>query len=161
MKKKWIWLTVIAVSLLLICTACLNVYNHAQKPHEKAKEYAISIAKQESAITSVTDFNIYNSEESYYAVLGQTDKKKQLAVFVPKEKKKQPITKDITKGISKEEAVKKLQNDESIEKLLGARLGIEKSDPVWELVFLDKNDQINYYYLQVNSGEWLKKIKNI
>ncbi|WP_338749616.1 DUF5590 domain-containing protein [Bacillus sp. FJAT-52991] len=161
MKKKWIWLAVIAIPLLLICTAFLNVYNNAQKPHKEAKEYAISVAKQESAITSVIDFNIYNSEETYYVVTGQTDKKKKLAVFVPKDKKKQPIIKDITKGVSKEEAVKKLQNEEPIEKLLSARLGIEKSGPVWELVFLDKNDQVNYYYLQVNSGEWWKKIKHI
>ncbi|WP_203361924.1 DUF5590 domain-containing protein [Bacillus sp. REN10] len=161
MKKKWIWLAVTAIPLLLICTLLLSVYNHAQKPHEKAKEYAVSVAKQESAITSVVDFNIYNSKETYYAVIGKTDKNKQLAVFVPKETKKQPVTKDITKGISKEEAVKKLENDPLVKKLLSARLGIEKPGPVWELVFLDKNDQVNYYYLRADNGEWWKKIKHI
>ncbi|WP_100331390.1 cell wall elongation regulator TseB-like domain-containing protein [Bacillus xiapuensis] len=158
MKK---WIIIIAAPLFLITFAFILVYNNAQEPYKKAKTDAVATAKEESAMTTVTDFTVYHSNETYYAVIGQTDKGRQLAVLVPEDQKKKPVTVDLAKGMTKQKAVKKLRNEKKIEKLLFANLGMEKRGPVWELVFLDKNDQLNYYYLLVGSGKWWKKIENI
>ncbi|MDQ0213664.1 uncharacterized protein YpmB [Oikeobacillus pervagus] len=157
--KKWIF----SLSLLFIFVIgfFVHVYVEAQSPYKKAKQNALKMAKDEAGIISVVDFYIYNSNQSYEVVVGKTKKKKTLAVWIPEKKNADTIVIDYSKGISKKEAIQKLQTEEHPREIISVRLGMEKVGPIWELAYLDRDDHLNYYYLLFENGKWWKKINNI
>ncbi|HZG72100.1 MAG TPA: DUF5590 domain-containing protein [Chondromyces sp.] len=158
MKKRIIYTL---VPILLIGAFFAYFYAQAQEPYEQAEEKAIAIAKEKAAITSVSDFYIYNSRSTYYTILGENKKKQQVVVWIPKGKEKKITIKKASDGITEKQAIQKLEAEKNPEEILSVRLGMEKIGPVWELIYLDQNNQLNYYYVLFENGEWWKKIEHI
>jgi uncharacterized protein YpmB len=64
-------------------------------------------------------------------------------------------------GLSKDEAIQKLLQEQKPKKIISVRLGMEKNIPLWEIYYRSENNLINYYYVHFETGEWLKKIENL
>jgi uncharacterized protein YpmB len=159
MMKKIIF--IIVFILLVGMGVSIKVYVDARSPFNEKTEEAIALAKSQGEISKVDNASLYNGAKSYVVLIGENNKKEKVIVWVPNKKKGEIITQKWADGISKEEAVNKLKNEESPKEILSVKLGMEEVGPVWEITYLNKKDQLNYYYLLFESGEWWKKIENL
>ena len=65
------------------------------------------------------------------------------------------------KGISKEQAVSKLLQEKNPKEIVSVKLAMLKTRQCWEIYYLSDNNLINYYYVDFETGEWLRKIENM
>ncbi|MBS4176591.1 DUF5590 domain-containing protein [Lederbergia citrea] len=158
MKK---WILIISLLLILSVGASAFVYINARAPLKSAEQYAEKRAKTEANLISTDQFYMYNGSASYYVIVGEQKNKEKIVVWIPEDKKQKIVTKKLSEGVSEREAIAKLLKEESPKKILGSRLGMEKSLPVWELAYLDRNSKLNYYYIHFDSGKWWRKIENL
>ncbi|WP_246145519.1 DUF5590 domain-containing protein [Bacillus rubiinfantis] len=123
-----------------------------------AEKKAVKLAG--SDISKVDDFHIYNGKEQVYVIEGKNQEGKNVIIWIP-EKSKNPIVKKAKDGLTKEQAIQKISQEKSPAKILSVRLGMEKNIPLWEIYYRSENKLINYYYMDFETGEWLKKIENL
>lgn len=157
--KKWILITVIVV--LIIIVSSISVFLSAMQPVKRAESIAFEIANNETDLENIEDFSLYNGSETYYVLKGTDSKGKKVIAWIPEEKKGQIIVKAEKDGISKEEAIQKLHEEKNPGEIMTVKLGIENNIPLWEIFYRSNDDLINYYYVDFESGEWLKDIQNL
>lgn len=156
--KKWIILFILIV--LVVSGTFITVYVRAFSPVKSAQEKAVAIAEKKVQFSSIDNFHIYNGNESVYVIEGKNKKGEKIITWIP-EKTKQVIVLKASSGLTKEQAIQKLEETKSPKKIISVRLGMEKNIPFWEIYYLSDNNLINYYYIHFKTGEWLKKIENL
>ena len=70
---------VLVVTVIVSITAMLVV---AVKPYVNAEKQVIAIAKTKADLHTVSEFNIYNGQATYYGLLGKSGQGEKLAVIV-------------------------------------------------------------------------------
>ena len=157
--KKWI---ISMVLLLVVLTGfSIFIYIEARKPMENAKMLAIQKAREAASLQTTEKFYLYHGSETYFVIIGDDKKKEKKVVWIPEKADEEMIVKSYDKGISEEQARKKLQTEKKPKEILGIHLGMEKNIPIWEISYLDKNDRLNYYYIDFATGDWWRKIENL
>jgi uncharacterized protein YpmB len=157
MKK---WLLFLGVFVLVFLGILVKVYLSAVDPVKTAEKKAVSLAKEKVQISEVDDFHIYHGLETVNVIEGKNKKGEKIIVWIPDKTKKISVTK-AKNGLSKEEAIQKLLQEKHPKKIIAVRLGMEKNIPLWEIYYRSENNLINYYYVNFETGEWLKKIENL
>lgn len=138
-----------------------TVYINALEPLRNAESEAVKIAKQRTSLVEVTDFTLYNGSETYYVVTGVNSNKQNIIVWIPEKNEKKVIVKKEKDGITKEEAIQKLHQAKDPQEIMTVKLGMENNIPLWEIFYRSNEELINYYYVDFESGEWLKDIQNL
>jgi uncharacterized protein YpmB len=160
--KKWIFFSILIV--VTIMGILVNVYLNAVEPVKTAEEDAVQIASKETNLSDFTNFSLYSGEETYYVMTGKNAKQEDVYVWI-NEKNSEVITRNAKNGITKKEALNKLYQEKNPNKIIEVRLGmarIQKTDrPAWEIFYRNKNDTINYYYVDFDTGEKLRAIDNL
>lgn len=157
MKKLLVGFVVL---LLIFVGVLLNTYIQAIKPFNNAKQDAIEIAKAKTDIVVVDDFQLFHGIESVSILKGTNKKGEHIIVWIPKNSEDIMVKKEAN-GISEKNAIKKVKQLSNPKKIIDVRLGMEKGIPLWEIYYLSDSNLINYYHLDFESGEWLKKIENL
>ena len=154
------WFLIISFVVIIIITIGTIVYLNAIQPLKSAEEKAIEIAMAETPLTVVDEFNIYNGEETYYVLQGKNGDGTKLIVWVP-EKKGKLMVKKASDGITKKQAIDTVSAEIATDSIITVKLGMEKGIPLWEVHSRTKGNLLNYYSVEFETGEWLKKIENL
>ncbi|MCR8846911.1 DUF5590 domain-containing protein [Rossellomorea sp. SC111] len=158
MKK---WITIIVLLFIVIgISASVLLYQVSRNPLDHQRDLALKRVKDETGIVKVEETSFYNGSTSYVVVTGENEQKEKLVAWVP-DKKGKIIEEKWANGITKDQAINKLNDEKEPKELLSVRLGYESVGPVWEMTYLDQQDNLNYYYLLFSSGEWWRKIENL
>ncbi|NRD80544.1 DUF5590 domain-containing protein [Bacillus sp. BRMEA1] len=157
--KKWIFIIVLLL-LVIFTGVSINVYVNAVKPVKTAEEKAVVLAKKSTSLSKVNDFHIYHGLESIDVIQGKNKKGENIIVWIP-EKSKKVFVRKAKDGLSKNEAIQKLLQEKKPKQIISVRLGMERDIPLWEIYYRSNNNLINYYYIDFETGEWLKKIENL
>ena len=155
--KKWI-ISITIVLVVVIVGISIKVYFNSTDPVKAAEKEALKLAGDE--VSEVEDFHIYNGQEQVNVIEGKNMEGEKIIVWIP-EKSKKVIVKKANAGLSKEDAMQKLLQDKKPQKIIAVRLGMEKNIPLWEIYYRSENNLINYYYIDFETGKWLKKIENL
>ncbi len=156
--KKWLFIIGFLIIVFIICSTV--IYVNAVDPLKSAEEKAVRIAKQETSLTEVDNFNLYNGEESFSVLQGKDKNGTKLIVWVP-EKEGRLVVKKATDGITRQEAIEIVSGELASDTINSVKLGMEKGIPLWEVHTRTSDHLLNYYSLEFESGEWLKKIENL
>lgn len=156
--KKWFWSAIIGVIILIGIT--VKIYLNATEPVADAESRATAIAKEETEITDITEFSLYHGSNAYYVVQGSNKKGEKLIAWIP-EKGGKIVVLPADDGITKSEAINTLSNEVSPDQIIDVRLGMEKNNPLWEIYYRSNNDKINYFYIDFETGEEVREIKNL
>lgn len=165
MKRKKIWLsrktvTILTFLLLALCSFFLWIFIQSQDELAQAEKEARELISLDYQIKQVNDFQWFTLEESTFS-MDFLDKKNQhiyaiiqqdggdVEYFTPK---------DI---ISSNDAKSITASEKKVAYYLNTRLGKIDNNPVWEVIFRDKKDKINYFYINAKTGEWMQSIENI
>lgn len=156
--KKWLWIT--AIGVIVLIGIAVKIYLNATEPVAEAESRAIEIAKEETEITDIIEFSLYHGSKAYYVVQGSNKEDEKLIAWIP-EKGGKIVVLRAEDGITKSEAINTLYNEVSPDEIIDVRLGIEKNNPLWEIYYRSSNDKINYYYIDFETGEEVRDIKNL
>lgn len=158
MMRKFLW---IFLAMFLFISSLLSyTYIQAMKPLKNSEDKAIKIVLEETDIISIEDFEEYHGLESVLVVKGKNKRGESLIAWIPENKEELAVIKEAD-GIKAKEAIKKVQQLSKPSKILDVRLGMEKGIPLWEIYYLSDSNLINYYHVDFETGEWLKKIENL
>ncbi|TMU86787.1 peptidase [Bacillus sp. BHET2] len=158
MKK---WLLIIALGFLVIGTGVsILLYQVSRNPLDRQAEKALSRVENETTIVEVQNTSFYNGSKSYVVVTGKNEQNEKMVAWVPNKNGK-IIEKKWADGLSKDQALNKLRDEKQPKEVLSLRLGYESVGPVWEITYLDNQDNLNYFYLLFSTGEWWRKIENL
>lgn len=159
--KKWIIFFGVFILSLTVCISLFVLLKSGQ-PFRNQEEIAEQLALSENKLAQVSGAEVYSGSNSYVTVIGIDENGDDKAVFIPNGKKKQPIEEVfLEKGISEEQAVKVVEDEFLVKKILHTKLGWEDSNAVWEITFLNESDKLNYVYVLFESGKWWKRILNL
>ena len=156
--KKWLWIA--AIGVIVLIGIAVKIYFNATNPVAEAESRAIKIAKEETEITDITEFSLYHGSKAYYVIQGSNKKGENLIAWIP-EKGGKIVVLRAEDGITKSEAINTLSNEVSPEQIIDVRLGIEKNNTLWEVYYRSSNDKINYHYIDFETGEVLRGIRNL
>lgn len=157
MKK---WIIAFIVFVVIFAGVFVKVYVTALKPVKMAEQNAVKLAKKEVPLGKVEDFHLYHGNETVSVIEGKDKQGKKIIVWIP-EKSKKVFVKKASNGLTKQEAIQKFAQMGNPQNIVSVRLGMEKNIPFWEIYYLSNNNLINYYYIDFQTGEWLKKIENL
>ncbi|MEL3972672.1 DUF5590 domain-containing protein [Rossellomorea oryzaecorticis] len=157
--KKWITIIIVA-AVIVMGTASVLLYQTARGPVKEEFDQASKRVMDETPMKEIENTTMYHGAKAYTVITGKDDNNEKVVAFVP-EKKEGIIVKKWADGISKEQAINKLKDEKQPDKILSVRLGHESVGPVWEITYLDKQRNLNYFYLLFSNGEWWKKIENL
>ncbi|GGG17710.1 peptidase M4 [Lysinibacillus alkalisoli] len=159
--KKWM-ITVLALGLSVVLIIGFTILIKANSPFNKTEKQAVALAVKEKVIAEVQDAYVYNSELSYITVRGKDEEGNSKTVFVPSNFKASAIQEVYNDdGITKNQALTQLQETANVQKVLHTKLGYEEPGAVWEITYIDANNQLNYMYYLFESGEEWKRILNL
>ncbi|WP_241433083.1 DUF5590 domain-containing protein [Listeria cornellensis] len=157
---KWIWISIAA--LVIVVAGFFTFFYSAQKPVRADEEKATERIAGKVDLKEQEDFYLYNGANGvYYVLTGKNSKNKDIIVWVPKSKKGTVVVKYAKDGISKDEAIAKVKQEKNPVKILNVTLGMDKGVPIWEVSYLDKDNNLNYYDLDFETGEWYRAIENL
>jgi uncharacterized protein YpmB len=156
--KKWIFIGIGIIGCIILLFSV--VYLNALKPLDLAEEKAVAAAKKKVELTEIQDVQIYNGNETYYILKAKNNKKQNVIVWVSEKNGKVLVSKS-SEGITQQQAVNKLLEEESPQKIISVKLGMIKNRQCWEIYYISHNNLINYYYVDFKTGDWLRKIENM
>jgi uncharacterized protein YpmB len=153
MKK---WMAFFFVFLIIIIWVGIDSYQHAHDYRDMQSKKAVQVAMQTEPQLKITDVSFYNGNKSYTIIYGMIDQQKRM-VCVPTDRKDDVIMIDPTKGISADQAIDKLLQDRNPSVIKSVNIGIEQNVPIWEIVYLDKENRYSYYYVTFKDGQFIKR----
>ncbi|ATF41159.1 hypothetical protein CO680_03485 [Weissella paramesenteroides] len=158
-KRLRHWLLGILMFLFIILIG-VSILGEAQKPVDTAKERVTKIAKQSNKLTSVSKFYRISRQKVYYSAVGENKKHQKVGVIV-QGKSDKLTTINMTDGLS-EKQVKKLANKQfHPKKVTSIGLALYKQVPVWQLTFVDKDNNLNFITYQFSDGKQVQTIRHL
>ncbi|MDN3450904.1 DUF5590 domain-containing protein [Planococcus sp. APC 3906] len=157
--KQWIifilgFLSFLAVALMIVVMVAGN------KPFTEVEQQAIDRVKNEELLAEVKQAYVYANKHTAVTVIGTDAEGKLKAVFVPAgEGEMRELM--MENAIAAKQAREVALGGMDAKKVLHTKLGLEKDGPVWEVVFINEKDQLNYVYILAADGSKWKQILNM
>ncbi|WP_332648774.1 cell wall elongation regulator TseB-like domain-containing protein [Lysinibacillus sp. 54212] len=159
--KNWLIFGVVFILSLTLVISCLVLWK-AKTPFNEIEEQAEALALSSKSLAVVSSSYTYNGNKPYVTVFGVDEYGKEKAIFVPislEEKSIQEVY--LQDGITEEQALSVLNNENDVKEILHTKLGYEEAGAVWELTYINDADKLNYVYILFEDGQWWKRILNL
>lgn len=157
--KQWIiFITGFLSFLAIVLTIAILILGN--KPFSDIENKAIAQVQDENMLTAINRSYVYSKDQNSVTVIGTDSEGKLKAVFVPIDGQEATqlemdgkVTAQQARGIALEEM--------DVKETLNTKLGMENGTAVWEVVFISKNDKLNYVYVSAEDGSIWKRILNL
>ncbi|AMA73533.1 DUF5590 domain-containing protein [Aneurinibacillus thermoaerophilus] len=151
MKKFWLYgLFVLLVAALCVATF---IYLHLRGQQHAIIERGTELALTRTQINEVTSVDVYYGTEDYIVVRGKTQTGEKLVAWFQGE---QGEVEKMSRLIPEEnviEALTKQYPNFQLIHIIPAKQGKQK---MWEVLFEDGDNSLNYYYIDMYTGKFLK-----
>lgn len=160
MKNWLIFIGVFLLSLALVIS--ILVIWKSDAPFNEIEDQAEDLAVSSGSLAVVSDSYVYNGNKPYVTVFGEDEKGNEKAIFVPISLEENSIQEVFLQdGVTKEQALSVLNNEEEVKEILHTKLGFEEVGPVWEITYTNDAEKLNYVYILFEDGQWWKRILNL
>ncbi|WLW67967.1 cell wall elongation/penicillin-binding protein regulator TseB [Bacillus safensis] len=159
MKKiVWIISSVVALVLLIGIISFTWIYQIAMGQREQGHESAIERAKEQANIVQVEQVETFVGKEKQFIVEGKNKQNETTYVWVPASKKEKVIAKKAKEGITSNQAVQAVQKENTVSKLKEVKLAREGDVLLWEVTYLNENNQYSFSYVDFSTGHVEKNL---
>ncbi|MED0865876.1 cell wall elongation/penicillin-binding protein regulator TseB [Bacillus safensis] len=159
MKKiVWIISSVVALVLLVGIISFTWIYQIAMGQREQGHEAAIERAKEQANIVQVEQVETFVGKEKQFIVEGKNKQNETTYVWVPASKKEKVIAKKAKEGITSNQAVQAVQKENTVSKLKEVKLAREGDVLLWEVTYLNENNQYSFSYVDFSTGHVEKNL---
>lgn len=146
----------IFLAFVIVVWQAVSLYLAALEPKTAQEEVAIDTAKVEAGLQTINEVHSYYGTVAYQVILGITAENEKVVVWIPEDEGEIVIKKQ-NEGISKEQVITDLKAERNPKEIRSVKLGIEKNIPLWEVIYINENDRLTYYYSDFETGELLKR----
>jgi uncharacterized protein YpmB len=139
--------------IVFILAGCLIIYFHVQGQERTIVDQAKAAAHARTPINEVTDVDVYNGGQSYVTVQGKSRTGEPLIAWINGSK---IDVEDMNRIVNKAgiiQAIKKKNPGAYIVHVIPGQDGRQK---FWEASFIDSENNYNYYYVDMYSGQVTK-----
>ena len=141
MKKiVWIISSVAALVLLIGIISFSWIYQMAMGQKEEGHEAAIERAKKQASLAQVEQVDTFVGKEKQFIV------------------EEKVIAKKAKEGITSNQAVQAVQKENTISKLKNVQLAREGDVLLWEVTYLNENNQYSFSYVDFTTGRVEKNL---
>ncbi|EDW20978.1 cell wall elongation/penicillin-binding protein regulator TseB [Bacillus sp. FSL K6-4563] len=159
MKKiVWIISSVVALVLLIGIISFTWIYQIAMGQKEQGHEAAIERAKKQANIVQVEQVETFVGKEKQFIVEGKNKQNETTYVWVPASKKEKVIAKKAKDGMTSNQAVQAVQKENTVSKLKDVQLAREGDVLLWEVTYLNENNQYSFSYVDFSTGHVEKNV---
>ncbi|AMM97668.1 cell wall elongation/penicillin-binding protein regulator TseB [Bacillus pumilus] len=159
MKKiVWIISSIAALVLLIGIISFTWIYQIAMGQKEQGHEAAIERAKKQANIVQVEQVETFVGKEKQFIVEGKNKQNETTYVWVPASKKEKVIAKKAKEGITSNQAVQAVQKENTVSKLKDVQLAREGDVLLWEVTYLNENNQYSFSYVDFLTGNVEKNV---
>ncbi|MGM0963976.1 MAG: cell wall elongation/penicillin-binding protein regulator TseB [Bacillota bacterium] len=159
MKKiVWIISSVVALVLLIGIISFTWIYQIAMGQKEQGHEAAIERVKKQANIVQVEQVETFVGKEKQFIVEGKNKQDETTYVWVPASKKEKVIAKKAKEGITSNQAVQVVQKENTVSKLKDVQLAREGDVLLWEVTYLNENNQYSFSYVDFSTGHVEKNV---
>ncbi|GJI58215.1 hypothetical protein BATMR_12430 [Bacillus altitudinis] len=159
MKKiVWIISSIAALVLLIGIISFSWIYQIAMGQKEEGHQAAIERAKKQASLAQVEQVDTFVGKEKQFIVEGKNKQNEAIYVWVPASKKEKVIAKKAKEGITSNQAVQAVQKENTISKLKNVQLAREGDVLLWEVTYLNENDQYSFSYVDFTTGRVEKNL---
>ncbi|WHF25424.1 cell wall elongation/penicillin-binding protein regulator TseB [Bacillus altitudinis] len=159
MKKiVWIISSIAALVLLIGIISFSWIYQIAMGQKEEGHQAAIERAKKQASIEQVEQVDTFVGKEKQFIVEGKNKQNEAIYVWVPASKKEKVIAKKAKEGITSNQAVQAVQKENTISKLKNVQLAREGDVLLWEVTYLNENNQYSFSYVDFTTGRVEKNL---
>lgn len=159
MKKiVWIISSIAALVLLIGIISFSWIYQIAMGQKEEGHQAAIERAKKQASLAQVEQVDTFVGKEKQFIVEGKNKQNAAIYVWVPASKKEKVIAKKAKEGITSNQAVQAVQKENTISKLKNVQLAREGDVLLWEVTYLNENDQYSFSYVDFTTGRVEKNL---
>ncbi|MDI0272770.1 MULTISPECIES: cell wall elongation/penicillin-binding protein regulator TseB [Bacillus] len=159
MKKiVWIISSVVALVLLIGIISFTWIYQIAMGQREQGHDAAIERAKKQANIVQVEQVETFVGKEKQFIVEGKNKQNETIYVWVPASKKEKVIAKKAKEGITSNQAVQAVQKENTVSKLKEVKLAREGDVLLWEVTYLNENNQYSFSYVDFSTGHVEKNL---
>lgn len=158
-KKTVVGLFISIVVLLVIILIFSLVYIRASRPMRQARNEAVELANKHVSLKSVDRFYWFTREETYFSLMAEDEKGKEIVVIIPKSGQEILILNQ-NEGITEKKAKSIIQKTFPNETVKKVTLGVYQEQVVWE-VMTKVSDEECYHLLDFNDGNLIKSIPTI
>jgi uncharacterized protein YpmB len=122
----------------------------------------VAEAKTKYPIKQVKIVSYYHGTKAYQVIHASLKTNENVYIWVPEKSGKPMLKKKASEGLSKKEAISAFKKlDYSLQKLKDVRLGMVDKTPVWQITFVDQNEEYNYVYLSYVDGHEVEHILHL
>jgi uncharacterized protein YpmB len=157
-RKLIIASIVLAILLLFALGWFIHVYQSAMSQKNSGHDQAINRAAEQTELKDAETVYTFNGLEQYFVIAGKNDSNKNVYVWVPEDSKKKPVLKLASDGITEKEALEIVNREQNPQKIISAKLGMEKNAPFWEIKYIDEQNRYTYDFVNFTNGEIQKHI---
>lgn len=157
MKRKLFSILIAVMAVYLVGTT--YVYANSQQLVASAEAETKQEAK-EAGLTNISDFYVFNKDETYYALMGENSEGRQVYFAYQPESDYQKMG-FVDEMVNEENAYSLTLYEIPDVEVRSANLGIENDTFVWEVSFRDENDRLGYHYINATTGEWYETINDL
>ena len=158
-KKTVVGLFISIVILLVIILIFSLVYIRSSRPMRQARDEAVELANKHVSLKSVDRFYWFTREETYFSLMAEDEKGKEIVVIIPKSGQEILILNQ-NEGITEKKAKSIIQKTFPNETVKKVTLGVYQEQVVWE-VMTKVSDEECYHLLDFNDGNLIKSIPTI
>ncbi|GAE34594.1 cell wall elongation regulator TseB-like domain-containing protein [Halalkalibacter akibai] len=153
--KKWI-IIIILVLIILFTGAGVYAYQLIREPLLHELNQAESYVKGQKLLTEVTSASYYHGTDAFYVLIGSTEEGSEAIVWVSEDYDFHHVELQ-TDGLSKEDALAIVHQEDNIKGIQSVKLGFERGLPVYEITYLNEENRKGYYYLTFADGTFMKR----
>ncbi|MFC0559920.1 cell wall elongation regulator TseB-like domain-containing protein [Halalkalibacter alkalisediminis] len=152
--KKWLIIIFVLVTVLLT-GAGVYAYQTIREPLLHELEQAEHFVRGQ-VLQTVYDVSYYHGTETYYVFFGLTEDEEDTIVWVSEDFSAYH-TEKVSEGITKEEAIAIVKQQDRVKRIQSVKLGYERNLPVYEVTYLNEDNRKGYYYLTFEDGTFMKR----
>lgn len=161
--QKKTYRTALITLLVIILIVVINVYGvlgRSVQPINKANREYSALVVNAKKLTKVEHFYWSSRDQTYYTFIGKNQRHQETGVIVEKQSKKM-VTIAMKDGLSYDAVKQLIVNKYAPKKITNIGMGIYKKVPVWEVKFIDQDDNLNFITVQFENGKIVRTINNL
>ncbi|MDM5298502.1 cell wall elongation/penicillin-binding protein regulator TseB [Bacillus pumilus] len=154
----WVISSIVALILLIGIISFTWIYQIAMGQKEQGHEAAAERAKEQAKLVQIEEVETFVGKEKQFIVEGLNKQKETTYVWVPASKREKVIIKKAKEGITSDQAVQAVQKGNTVSKLKDAKLAREGDVLLWEVTYLNENNQYSFSYVDFTTGRVEKNL---
>ncbi|WCK56123.1 DUF5590 domain-containing protein [Aneurinibacillus sp. Ricciae_BoGa-3] len=152
MNWKQFGLIIVGV-IVFIMAGCLVIYFHVTGQEQTIVDQAKAEAHAKTPINEVTAVDVYNGTRSYVTVQGKSRTGEPLIAWINGSKVN---VEDMNRIVNKSGIITAIKQKNPGAYIVHVIPGQDGNQKFWEALFIDSEDNYNYYYVDIYSGQVTK-----